>query len=86
MYQQLACMVMFNLLEVLFNMKGEWRCVSTIRGEQCVMTPGTTMMLLWCAGSWDMHTLEVSLLLLLLKKNFTSEGKQSSVYGVIISK
>ena len=29
-------------------------------GEQCVMTPGTTLMLLWYASSWDMHTLEVS--------------------------
>ena len=29
-------------------------------GEQCVMTTGTTLMLLWSANSWDMHTLEVS--------------------------
>ena len=28
-------------------------------GGQCVMTPGTTPMLLWFASSWDMHTLEV---------------------------
>ena len=32
-----------------------------ISGGQCVMTCGTTLMLLWCASSWDMHTLEVSL-------------------------
>ena len=30
-------------------------------GGQCVMTPGTALMLLWSASSWDMHTLEVSL-------------------------
>ena len=30
-------------------------------GGQCVMTPGTALMLLWSAGSWDMHTLEVSI-------------------------
>ena len=30
-------------------------------GGQCVMTPGTTLMLLWSASSWDMHILEVSL-------------------------
>ena len=29
-------------------------------GGQCVMTTGTMQMLLWCANSWDMHTLEVS--------------------------
>ena len=31
-------------------------------GEQCVMTPGTALMLLWSASSWGIHTLEVSLL------------------------
>ena len=30
-----------------------------INGEQCVMAPGTTLMLLWSASSWDMLTLEV---------------------------
>ena len=29
-------------------------------GGQCVMTAGTPLMLLWCASSWDIHTLEVS--------------------------
>ena len=29
-------------------------------GGQCVMTPGTALMLLWSASSWDMHILEVS--------------------------
>ena len=29
-------------------------------GGQCVMTPGTALMLLWSASSWDMHTLGVS--------------------------
>ena len=31
-------------------------------GGQCVMTAGTALMLLWSASSWDMHTLEVSVL------------------------
>ena len=31
-----------------------------IPGGQCVMTPGITLMLLWSASSWDMHTLEVA--------------------------
>ena len=31
-------------------------------GGQCVMTSGTALMLLWFAGNWDMHTLEVSIL------------------------
>ena len=31
-------------------------------GGQCVMTTGTVLMLLWSANSWDMHTLEVSVL------------------------
>ena len=30
-------------------------------GGQCVMTPGTALMLLWSASSWDSHTLEVRL-------------------------
>ena len=29
-------------------------------GEQCAMTAGAALMLLWSASSWDMHTLEVS--------------------------
>jgi len=32
-------------------------------GGQCVMTAGIPLMLLWSASSWDMHTLEVSVLL-----------------------
>ena len=33
-------------------------------GGQCVMTSGTTLMLLWSASNWDMHTQEVSVLVL----------------------
>ena len=25
-------------------------------GGQCVMTPGTALMLLWSASNWDIHT------------------------------
>ena len=34
-------------------------------GATYVMTTGTTMMLLWSVGNWDMHILEVSFALLL---------------------
>ena len=54
-------MVMFVWLEAPISMKVEWRCASMTSGGQCVMTPGTTLMLLWSASNWDMHTLEVSL-------------------------
>ena len=36
-------------------------------GGQCVMTPGTTLMLLWFASNWNMHTLEVSADILILQ-------------------
>ena len=47
-------------------MKVEWKCASMTSGGQCVMTPGTTLMLLWSASSWDMHILEVSADILIL--------------------
>ena len=56
-----APMEMFVWWEAPISMRVEWRCASMKPGEQCVMTPGTTLMLLWSASSWDMHTLEVSL-------------------------
>ena len=55
-------MVMFVWWEAPISMKVEWRCVSMTSGGQCVMTSGTTLMLLWSASSWDMHTLAVSIL------------------------
>ena len=36
-------------------------------GGQCVMTPGTILMLLWSASNWNMHTLEVSSLIYISK-------------------
>ena len=51
---------MFVWLEVHISMRVEWRCASMTNGGQCVMTSGTTLMLLWSANSWGMHTLEVS--------------------------
>ena len=38
-------------------------------GGQCVMTSGTTLMLLLSANNWDMHTLEVSVLLIYIPSN-----------------
>ena len=53
-------MEMFVWWEALISMKVEWRCASMTSGEQCVMTTGTTLMLLWSASNLDMLTLEVS--------------------------
>ena len=41
-------------------MRVEWKCVSMIGGEQCVMTFGIAMMLLWSAGNWVIVTVDVS--------------------------
>ena len=53
-------MEMFVWWEAPISMRVEWRCASMISGGQCVMTPGTTLMLLWSASNWDMHMQEVS--------------------------
>jgi len=53
-------MVTYSLLEVPISMRVEWRSVLITSGGQCVMITGTTLMPLWCADNWDMHTLEVS--------------------------
>ena len=55
-------MVMFVWWEVPISMRVEWRCVSMTSGGQCVMTSGIAPILLWSVSSWDMHTLEVSIL------------------------
>ena len=52
-------MEMFVWWEALISMRVEWRCASMTSGGQCVMTPGTALMLLLSANSWDMHTQEV---------------------------
>ena len=57
-----ALMEMFVWWEAPIAMRVEWRCASMTSGEQCVMTPGTALMLLWSASSWDMLTLEVSVM------------------------
>ena len=48
-------MVMFVWWEAPISMRVEWRCASMTSGGQCVMTFGATLMLLWCASSWDME-------------------------------
>ena len=53
-------MEMFVWWEVPISMRVEWRCASMTSGGQYVMTTGTTLMLLWSVGNWDMHILEVS--------------------------
>ena len=54
-----AHMEMFVWWEAPISMRVEWRCASMTSGEQCVMTSGTTLTLLWSAISWDMLILEV---------------------------
>ena len=47
-------------------------------GGQCVITTGATLMPLWSASSWDMHTQEVSLykyFLTMLKINSFCESQ-----------
>ena len=51
-------MEMFVWWEALISMRVELRCASMTSGGQCVMTPGTALMLLWSASNWG--TLEVS--------------------------
>ena len=63
---------MFVWLEAPISMRVEWRCASMTSGGQCVMTPGTTLMLLWSASNWDMHTLEVSTMLWLHDRFYVS--------------
>ena len=53
-------MEIYGLSEDQTSMRVEWRSVLIISGGQCVMIAGTTLMPLWSASSWDMHTLEVS--------------------------
>ena len=36
-------------------------------GGQCVMIAGIALMLLWSASNWDMHTLEVSVITVLMQ-------------------
>ena len=41
-------------------------------GGQCVMTTGVALMLLWSAGNWDMHTLEVSYIVIVYSSAVTT--------------
>ncbi len=43
-------------------------------GEPCVMTPGTWMMLLWCADSWDVEQLLVHKPVLILARVVVRSG------------
>ena len=55
-------------------MRVEWRCASMTSGGQCVMTPGTALMLLWFASSQDTHILEVSQPHVYLPQIFLARG------------
>ena len=59
-----------------------------ISGGQCVMTPGTVMMQLLSADSWDMHTLEVSedcwIVSLILCVNHTSRCSQNLEFSIAL--
>ena len=45
-------LVSYDWLEEALQMKAEWRSAWTTCGELCVMTPGETLMPLWCVDSW----------------------------------
>ena len=62
----IVLMEMFVWWEAPISMRVEWRCASMTSGGQCVITPGTALMLLLSANNWDMHTLEVSICFCLL--------------------
>ena len=47
-------------MERYWKMKAEWRCASTMPGEQCVTIYLMVTMLMLCAHNWGLH-LEVSL-------------------------
>ena len=57
--EAIARMVMFVWWEAPISMRAEWRCASMTSGEQCVMTSGTTLMLLWSASNWDMEVCSI---------------------------
>ncbi len=52
----------------------ELRSFITANGEQCVMTPGTWIMLLWCADSWDVEQLLVHKPVLILAQVVVRSG------------
>ena len=59
---------MFVWWEAPISMRVEWRCVSTTSGGQCVMMVGAVLTLLWSASSWVTQLLEVSTMLLIVRK------------------
>ncbi len=50
-------------------LKAEWKSVSTMNGERCVMTCGMCLMLLWSADSWDMELMVWYSIVIRLKMN-----------------
>ena len=53
-YLQFHVQIMsWDWLEVMFQMRAEWRYVKTMCGALCVMTPGTLLMPVWCVDNWD---------------------------------
>ena len=65
-------MEMFVWWEAPISMKVEWRCASMTSGGQCVITCGTSLMLLLFASNWDMHTQEVSIVIIAFDKEHTN--------------
>ena len=65
---EIVPLVMFVWWEVPISMRVEWRCASMTSGVQCAMMVGALLMLLWSASSWVMQLLEVSTMLLIVRK------------------
>ena len=70
-------MEMFVWWEAPISMRVEWKCASMTSGGQCVMTLGTTLMLLWSANSWDM---EVCYCMSHICTKLKVSNEQSTVY------
>ena len=79
--EPLAPMEMYVWLVVLISTKVEWRCVSTTSGGQSVMMAGIQLMLLLFVYSWDLLTLEVSLM-----QNIVIGTNGNSTKGIMNSK
>ena len=60
-------MEMFVWWEAPPSMRVEWRCVSVTSGGLCVVTSGQALILQLYVNSWDIHTLEVSIIVADLK-------------------
>ena len=58
-------------MDALF-LRGEWKCALQGGGEESVMHPGITKMLLWCAGNSDSMQLVYELIVNIIMSLYVS--------------